>query len=52
MFDTKDDGVKNGTTYKFRVIPKNRAGFGVTSSVLSVIPSSPPNKMNKVRVTL
>ena len=51
-FTTADNGVQNGTTYQFRVTPKNRAGYGVTSAVLSVIPSSPPDEMNTVRVTL
>jgi hypothetical protein len=49
---TFSDSIKNGTVYNFRVTPKNRAGFGAVSSVLSVIPSSPPDKMSVVAVTM
>lgn len=43
-----DDGVNNGTTYKFRVTPLNKAGFGAVSSTMSIIPSSPPDKMSPI----
>lgn len=41
-----------GTTYKYRVTPLNRAGFGAVSAVVSIIPSSPPVIMTAPTVTL
>ena len=35
----------NGSSYKFRVTPLNRAGFGAVSSTITIIPSSPPDMM-------
>jgi hypothetical protein len=35
----------NGSTYLFRVWPLNKAGYGAVSSTLSVIPSSPPDRI-------
>jgi hypothetical protein len=44
--------IKNGTTYKFRVTPENKAGSGATSSWLSLIPSSPPDTMNLIKLSI
>ena len=44
---TSSDGIQNGTTYKFRVTPLNLAGFGAVSNTISIVPSSPPNKMSR-----
>jgi hypothetical protein len=40
---TFSSGIKNGSTYSFRVTPKNGVGYGAVSNVMSLIPSSPPN---------
>jgi hypothetical protein len=41
-------GIKNGSTYSFRVTPKNGVGFGAVSNIMSLIPSSPPNIMSRI----
>ncbi len=42
------DGIQNGTAYKYRITPKNNAGFGATSIEKTIIPSSPPDRMPTV----
>jgi hypothetical protein len=36
---------QNGSSYQFRVWPLNRAGYGAVSSSITIVPSSPPNKV-------
>ncbi len=41
-------GIKNGSTYSFRLTAKNGVGLGAVSNVMSLIPSSPPDNMNRI----
>ncbi len=49
-----DSAIKNGTTYKFKIRPQNQVGDSSSfdSPILSVIPSSPPDKMDKITISL
>lgn len=45
-------GVTAGATYQFRIRAQNALGVGGTSSVLSVIPSSPPSQMTAATTSM
>ena len=49
---TWNSEIKNGTTYQFKVRPKNLVGDQFDSPLLSVIPSSPPDQMPDPTITL
>jgi len=47
-----NSGLIPGSPYQFKIQAKNGAGSGAFSSVLTVVASSSPNKMNTVTVTM